>query len=80
VILKLYQKSMGAANSLSGLLAVAKNQNYGRLDAETEDYAISLLVADESNERMLFADLDAVVAGVAALREEVARRRGVVAK
>lgn len=80
MILKLYQRSMGAANALSNLLAVAKMQSYNRLDEQTEDYAISLIVADESNSEILFKDLDAVVEGVATLRSEVERRRAAAVK
>jgi hypothetical protein len=80
MILKMYQRTMGAANALSSLLAVAKLQNYNRMNEETENYAVNLIVADEENERMLFADLDAVVVGVAALREEIERRRAAALK
>jgi hypothetical protein len=80
MIFKLYTRAMGAANALSSLLAVAKLQNYNRMSEETEDYAVNLICADEENERMLFADLDAVVAGVAALRIEVARRKALVTR
>jgi hypothetical protein len=76
MIFKLYQRTMGAANALSSLLAISKLQNYNRIDEATENAAVNLIVDDAENERMLFADLDAVVEGVGALRDEIARRRG----
>jgi hypothetical protein len=80
MLLKIYQTTQRAASNLSNILAIAKSQNYNRMTDETEDYAMMLLTADESNSEILFKDLDAVIESAAALKQEIARRRGVAAR
>jgi hypothetical protein len=78
--LQLYRRTQAAASALGSLLEIARLQNYGRVDALTSSQTIDLLVRDAENERILFHDLDFVVAGVADLRAVIAERRAAVTK
>lgn len=74
-VLTLYRRTRAAATSLEGVLSVSKMQNYQRLDEKTAEMSLTILMREDETAEMLWKDLDAVVAGYAALKSEIAARR-----
>jgi len=79
-ILELWRRASAAKSDLEGLLSVAKMQSYNRLDERSAELALVILMREDETADILFRDLDAVVAGVAELKQEIAARKAAVTK